>query len=336
MARGRRGGREAAVVGEFTGGAVAADQQPVTAWPGLGQVDDGPIVEAVPLGAGSGRQLLPGPPGHLRGQGVGAELPGTGGDFGRAGDGEHVADLAFFKRGPQLRVAAVDLVAGGPAHAVPGVKEPADHAGGQFRLGREDAVLGQTCGPAAVRIARPRARDVQLPVHCRVSAAACVDEVDGDLGVFDPPGGAGVLTLDTDGVGALLHVPGLVDHQHRVLVVEVLQDVLAHVVAHAVGIPLGPAEQVLHAVRGGLPGPLGDAPAVLPRQVRQQPQHEVPHPAPGLNTSEPTRYPAHQGLERLLPAGRVYAVTSGHRVIVCLHTLMISGGCTRPPTSPHL
>src|SRR5262249_33571061 len=50
--QGRRGRRPAAVVGEFTGGAVAADQQPVTAWPGLGQVDDGPIVEAVPLGAG--------------------------------------------------------------------------------------------------------------------------------------------------------------------------------------------------------------------------------------------------------------------------------------------
>ncbi|MFD5805773.1 hypothetical protein [Streptomyces sp. NPDC127020] len=32
-----------------------------------------------------------------------------------------------------------------------------------------------------------------------MSATACVDEVDGDLGVFDPPGGAGVLALDADG-----------------------------------------------------------------------------------------------------------------------------------------
>ncbi|ATW46869.1 hypothetical protein CGZ69_01480 [Streptomyces peucetius subsp. caesius ATCC 27952] len=31
----------------------------------------------------------------------------------------------------------------------------------------------------------------------------------------------------------------------------------------------GPAEQVLHGVRGGFPGPPGDGPAVLAWQVRQ-------------------------------------------------------------------
>jgi hypothetical protein len=102
------------------------------------------------------------------------------------------------------------------------------------------------------------------------------------------------------------------------------QHELAHVIAHGAGIPSGPAEQVLHAVRGGLSGPLGDAPAVLAWQVRQQPQHQVPHPAPGLHPREPARYPGHQDLERLLPAARVYAVTCGHRKIVSLHTPMIS------------
>jgi hypothetical protein len=37
----------------------------------------------------------------------------------------------------------------------PGVEEPADHAGGQFRLGRENGVLAQARSPAAVRVARP-------------------------------------------------------------------------------------------------------------------------------------------------------------------------------------
>jgi hypothetical protein len=60
-------------------------------------------------------------------------------------------------------------------------------------------------------------------------------------------------------VRALLHVSGLINHQHRILVVaQVFQHVLAHVITHAVGIPPGPAEQVLHAVRTRLPGPLGD------------------------------------------------------------------------------
>ncbi|MFG2682119.1 hypothetical protein [Streptomyces sp. NPDC048392] len=87
----------------------------------------------------------------LRSQGIRAGPSGTGGDFGRAGDGERVAVRALFQRGPQLRVAAVDFVACGPAHAVPGVEEPADHADGEFRLGREDGVLTQARGSAAVR-----------------------------------------------------------------------------------------------------------------------------------------------------------------------------------------
>lgn len=43
-------------------------------------------------------------------------------------------------------------------------------------------------------------------------------------------------------------------------------------------------------------------------------------PASGFDPCEASRHPAHQALERLLPAGRVYAVTCGHRMIVCLHT----------------
>jgi hypothetical protein len=82
--------------------------------------------------------------------------------------------------------------------------------------------------------------------------------------------------------------------------------------------------RVLHAVRTRLPGPLGDRPAVLARKVRQQPEYQIPHPATGLNPREPARYPAHQDLERLLPAGSVYA--GGHRKIFSLHTPMISGG----------
>ena len=61
-------------------------------------------------------------------------------------------------------------------------------------------------------------------------------------------------------------------------------------------------------------------------QVRHQPEYQGPHPAPGFHPREPARYPAHQDLERLLPAGRVYAVTRGHRKIFSLHTSIISGG----------
>ena len=44
--------------------------------------------------------------------------------------------------------------------------------------------------------------------------------------------------------------------------------------------------------------------------------------------------PAHQDLERLLPAGRVYAMVSGYRKIVSLHTPMISGGRSLAAAGP--
>lgn len=48
------------------------------------------------------------------------------------------------------------------------------------------------------------------------------------------------------------------DHQDRLVVCQMLQDVITQVVADLIGVPLGPPEQVLHSVRGGFPGPLGD------------------------------------------------------------------------------
>lgn len=73
-----------------------------------------------------------------------------------------------------------------------------------------------------VGVEGPGARNVQFPVHRGVPAPPCVDQVDGDLDVLDSARSAGVLALDTDRCGALLHVPGLIDHQHRLMVVQVL------------------------------------------------------------------------------------------------------------------
>lgn len=110
--------------------------------------------------------------------------------------------------------------------------------------------------------------------------------------------------------------------------------VRTHVVANLVRIPLRPPQQVLHADRCLLVGPFGDGPAALARQVRQQPEYQAPDAASGSGAGEPARDAAHQVLERLLPAGRVYAVTCGHRMIVCLHTPMVNDGHIHVSTGP--
>jgi hypothetical protein len=96
-----------------------------------------------------------------------------------------------------------------------------------------------------------------------VASAAGIHQVDRDLGVLDAPGGAGVLALDPNRRRPLLEVPGLVHHQDRLGVAEVLHEVVAHVIAHRVVVPHRPGEQVLHPVGVGVAGVLGERPAVL-------------------------------------------------------------------------
>jgi hypothetical protein len=63
-------------------------------------------------------------------------------------------------------------------------------------------------------------------------------------------------------------IAGLIDDQHRPVLPQVLHHIVAQVIAHLVLIPHRPGEQVLHPIRAGVPGVLGDRPAVLARQLR--------------------------------------------------------------------
>jgi hypothetical protein len=77
---------------------------------------------------------------------------------------------------------------------------------------------------------------------------------------------------------------------------------------------------MLHPIRVGVTGVLGDRPAVLAWQVRQQPVHERLGPSTWLHSAEPARDPAQQLLQPRLPTARVYAVACGHRLSFgCAH-----------------
>jgi len=123
-----------------------------------------------------------------------------------AGHRQHVADLAGLEPGPQGGVGAVGLVAGHPPGRHPGVQRPREHGLCQRRLGRKPHLAGDAGGPAAVAIVSPDPGHVQLPVDQGVPGAAGVHQPDGDLGVLNPAGGAGVLALHPNRRRALLQV----------------------------------------------------------------------------------------------------------------------------------
>ena len=76
------------------------------------------------------------------------------------------------------------------------------------------------------------------------------------------------------------------------------------------------AQQPLHRLRIAMPGLLRQPPAVLALHRRQQPEHELPGGPPWLYPREPARDQGHQLTKQLPPAGGVYAMASGHRIII--------------------
>jgi hypothetical protein len=137
-------------------------------------------------------------------------------------------------------VGAVDLVAGDPRGRDTSHKRAADHRSRERGLGRKRCLIWDSGRGAAVRVLRPRARQVQSTVDQGVPAASGVGEEHRDLSVLDPPRGAGVLALHPDRVHTFLQITGLINHEHRVRVGECVRHVIAQIVADSIGVPLRP------------------------------------------------------------------------------------------------
>lgn len=113
-------------------------------------------------------------------------------------------------------------------------------------------------------------------------------------------------------------MPGLIDHQHRASITQVVDHVAAQLIADAFAVPNRARQQMLHPIRTGVPGMLSDRPAVHPRQSGHQPQKERPDSSPRLHPPESATDPGHQFIEPDLPPKRIitlYAVARSHRAI---------------------
>src|SRR3954470_10802335 len=91
-----------------------------------------------------------------------------------------------------------------------------------------------------------------------------------DLAVGDLARGAGVLPPDTAGSLALLQKTGLVNHQHRVLVRQVLDHIPADNVAARVGAPAAPPQDRLLRQGAAIASRLGPRPARLAPLLPQE------------------------------------------------------------------
>jgi hypothetical protein len=137
-----------------------------------------------------------------------------------------------------------------------------------------------------------------------------------ELTVLDLSCGAGVLPLDTDGVAAFLQIACFIDHQDPLGVPEPGRDEIMDIGADQRVVPAGPADQILYPARSVVTGVFGDRPAVLDRQRREQPGHEVPDPAPRFGPGEACLDRVHQLAEQLRPSLSIYSVGGSHRRVL--------------------
>jgi hypothetical protein len=135
--------------------------------------------------------------------------------------------VALLQPAPQPAIATVDLIGGHPAARHASVQGPLQHHPSKLRLGVKLHVFGDASHPAALPVSGPALGQVQLPIDQGMPAGAGVGQEHPDLAVLDPPGRARVLALHPGGLAALLEEPGLIHHQHRLRVAQVLGHIAA-------------------------------------------------------------------------------------------------------------
>jgi hypothetical protein len=190
-----------------------------------------------------------------------------------------------------------------------------EQAAGQFRLGGEHDLLGDSGQFAALFVGGPVCGQVQGPADQRVPGRGGVGEGDRDLAQGDAAEGAAVLAGRAGAVSRGLRVGGLVHDQHHVVPVLACGQVRGRPVPGGVQylllIAAGTGQQVLHPVRSGVPGGLGEGPAVVITEFRKQAVHHVPAGQADLPPGETRRDPHQQALEQASMRVMIYCGISG-------------------------
>ncbi len=109
-------------------------------------------------------------------------------------------------------------------------------------------------------------------------------------------------------LGSLLHITGVVEHQHPIRVTQLIDHIGAQVIADRVGVPHRLAQQPLHPLRAAVAGLFGQLPTRPAVHIGQQSEQERPSPPTRLHPTAPARDPRERRVELFQPRLDVYAV----------------------------
>jgi len=138
-----------------------------------------------------------------------------------------------------------------------------DHSRRKLWFGRKAGIRGHVCGFQAIWIVGPFLRKIQRAIDERMTVARNVGGEDPDLAVRDLARGASVLPRHSARRFALLEKAGLVDHEDRIVIRQMLDDIIAYDIAQGIRIPIHAAQDRLLTPWAGIASRLGAHPTGL-------------------------------------------------------------------------
>src|ERR1035437_5080477 len=146
----------------------------------------------------------------------------------------------------------VDSIAGNPLEWDRRGYGACNHSRRKLRFGGKAGIGGHVCGFEASWIVGPFLRKIQRAIDERVTVARNVGGEDADLAVRDLARGTSVLPRHAARRLALLEKAGLVDHEDRFIIRQMLDDVIADDIAQAISIPIPATQDRLLPPRTGI------------------------------------------------------------------------------------
>src|SRR3954471_7184386 len=124
-----------------------------------------------------------------------------------------------------------------------------NHSCRKLWFGRKAGIGGHVGGFQAIRIVGPFLRKIQPAIDERMTVARNVGSEDSYLAVRDLARGTRVLPRHSARRLALFEKAGLIDHEDRIVVRQMLDDIIADDIAQSISIPIPPTQERLLPAR---------------------------------------------------------------------------------------
>src|SRR5712692_7304823 len=132
----------------------------------------------------------------------------------------------------------VDGITGNPLERYRRGYRACDHSRCKLWFGRKAGIGGHVCGFQTIWIVGPFLRKIQRTIDERMTVARNVGSEDADLAVRNLPCRTSVLPRHAARRLALLEKTGLVDDEDRILVRQMLDDIVADDIAQSIRVPI--------------------------------------------------------------------------------------------------